>query len=95
MGIHLLILQRLMQKQKRRTGFITLLIQHAQEVEKERKALADTILDQVNDIALDIENANKKLWSWSNHPIRGTIVLLHLAMISKLLTLVCVSSKYL
>ena len=64
-----------------------LLIQHAQKVEKGRKALADTILDQVNDIALNIENANKKLWSPSNHPIRGTIVLLHLAMISKLLNI--------
>ena len=64
-----------------------LLIQHAQKVEKGRKALADTILDQVNDIALNIENANKKLWSPSNLPIRGTIVLLHLAMISKLLNI--------
>jgi hypothetical protein len=42
---------------------ISLLIQHAEEMEKGRKVVADTIMDQVNDIELDIEHTTEQLES--------------------------------
>jgi hypothetical protein len=46
----------------------SLLIQHADEIEKGRKAVADTIMDQVNDVAMDIDNTNKHLESMEHTP---------------------------
>ena len=46
----------------------SLLIQHVEEIEKGRKAVADTIMDQVDDVVMDIDQINEQLESLEQTP---------------------------
>jgi hypothetical protein len=39
----------------------SLLIQHGQEIEKGRKTVVDTIIDQVNDVVMEVEKNTKQI----------------------------------
>jgi hypothetical protein len=44
------------------------LIQYAEELDKGKKAVADAIMAQVNDIVEDIDNTNKKIEELEHTP---------------------------
>jgi hypothetical protein len=66
--IHNIQAQLLNNLQKLKGEKRSLLIQYAEEVEKGKQAVADAIMDQVDDIRMDIDNTTKKIEELEHTP---------------------------